>query len=317
MIGPTKHCPQGIGLILVDLDDTVLVDGTKLSPRVVDALALARERGCMVGVASGRPLSMVPGRLQSPEAMDYLICVNGAVINDSISGILYENLMTSEQVLALMDALEPLHAGWNTFIGDMAYFEWRNFTYMAAGRTPTVETLRNQGGTASLHTGVARYVRKVARFAKRMVIRRGGSEQVVSIRPFVEAAEHGVPKVGCSLPTPDACERAIAIIEHMGAYQVARMGRQELEVTARGVSKATAARWLMDYLKIDPACAVAFGDSENDVPLSEACGIFVAMGNADAHVKELADDICESVYDDGVARWIERALDEADGARNV
>ena len=108
MIGPTKLCPQGIGLILLDLDGTILVDGTQVRPRVLDAINLARQHGCMVAVASGRAHHMVPEMLRTPEAMDYLVCANGARVYDTISGIIYERLMTREQVLAAMDALEPL-----------------------------------------------------------------------------------------------------------------------------------------------------------------------------------------------------------------
>lgn len=315
MIGPTTLCPQGIGLILLDLDDTVLIDGTKISPRVIDAIALARERGCMAAVASGRPQVMVPEALQHPESMDYHICTNGSAIYDTIGGIMYDRPLTREQALGLLDALEPLHPGWNGFIGGEAYFEWRGVTYMATGRTPTVKDLRGAGG--GLHTGMGRYTRKALRFAKRFFVNREGRHQVRSIRPAVEAAENGVEKLGCSLPSPAACDRAIETINHLGDYQVARMGRQELEITAGDVTKGSAARWLMDYLHLDPACVVAFGDSENDAPLIDACGVFVAMGNADESVKARATDVCESVYDDGVARWLERQMAEADGANHV
>ena len=75
MIGPTKLCPEGIGLVLLDLDDTVVADGTKVSLRVVDAINLARERGCMVAVASGRSLMLFSARrillIRSIEAMPF------------------------------------------------------------------------------------------------------------------------------------------------------------------------------------------------------------------------------------------------------
>ncbi len=315
MIGPTTLCPQGIGLILLDLDDTILIDGSKISPRVVDAIALARERGCMAAIASGRPLVMVPELLRRPETMDYQICTNGSVIHDTIGGVMFERPLTRDEALGLLDALEPLRPGWNGFIDGDAYFEWRGASYIVSGRTPTVRELRGSGG--SLHTGMGRYARKAVRFAKRMLTHREGRYQVRSIRGAVEAAEGGVDKLGCSLPSPAACERAIDAIRHLGGYQVARMGRQELEITAPGVTKGTAARWLMDYLHLDPSCVVAFGDSENDAPLIDACGIFVAMGNADDAVKARANDVCESVYDDGVARWLERQIAEADGANHV
>lgn len=327
MIGPTKLCPEGIGLVLLDLDDTVVADGTKISLRVVDAINLARERGCMVAVASGRSWSMVPELLRKPESMDYLICANGAAVYDTIGGTLLEHTMSSEQVLRLMDALKPLHAGWYAFIGDKTYFEWRSFSYMLVGRAPSIESIRAAGGSSagggpvkvlgSLHTGMGRFVRRVARTTKRMAINDESREQVRSVRKYVEAADEGVLKVGCSLPTSAACDRALEVIGHIGGFEAVRMGSHELEITAAGVTKGVSACWLMDYLKIDPACVVAFGDSKNDETLREACGVFVAMDNSQEYIKGLADDVCESVYDDGVARWLERAMAEADGAEHV
>ena len=315
MIGPTKLCPDGIELVLIDLDDTVLADGLLVSPRVLDALTQGRERGCMMGISSGRPQAMVPAVFQGPDAMDYHICANGAVVYDTIKGVLLDRPMPRKQVLNLMDVLAPLHPGWNAFIGDEVYFEWRNFTYMALGRTPTMSQLRDSRKT--LHTGMGRYVKKAMRFAKRFLTNREGRHQVFSVRPAIEAATSGVHKVGCSFSSSRACDRAISIIDHLGGFQVARMGRQELEITAEGVTKGTAAEWLMDYLGIPASRVVAFGDSENDVPLAEPCGTFVVVANGDEHVKELADDVCESVYDSGVARWLERAMAEADGVRHV
>lgn len=328
MIGPTKLCPEGIGLVLLDLDDTVVADGTKVSLRVVDAINLARERGCMVAVASGRSFSMVPELLRRPESMDYLICANGAAVYDTIGGTLLEHTMSSELVLRLMDALKPLHAGWYAFIGDMTYFEWRSFSYMLVGRAPSIKSIRAKdptsqargplaGSSKALHTGMGRFVRRVARTTRRMITNEERREQVRSVRKYVEAADSGILKVGCSLPTSAACDRAVEVIEHIGGFEVARMGSHELEITAAGVTKGLSARWLMDYLKIDPACVVAFGDSKNDETLLEACGTFVAMENSQEYIKGLADDVCESVYDDGVARWLERAMAEADGAKHV
>lgn len=315
MIGPTALCPNGIALAFFDLDDTILTDGTKLSPRVLDAIALSRERGCMACVSSGRAIHMVPELLTKPEAMDYLVCANGAFVHDTFGDTLYERLMTREQVLAAMDALVPLNAAWNAFVEGHSYFEWRSLSYMVTGRR---EPLTNKTLRKSLHTGGSwRQLRRAARFARRLVTNRDNMDQVWRVRPIVEAAEGGIAKVGCSLPTPEACERAMATLDHLGAYEVARMSGTELEITAKGTTKATAALWLMDYLGVDPSCAVAFGDSENDAPLAEVCGTFVAMSNGDGRIKEIADDVCESVYDDGVARWIERALAEADGVRNV
>ena len=319
MIGPTKLCPKGIGLVLVDLDGTILIDGIKITNRVLDTLSLARERGCMVCVSTGRGLFMVPEQLRLPEAMDYLICANGAHVYDTIAGTLREQTMTREQVLEMMDALRALRPGWNGFIGDRAYFEWRSFSYMATGR---MEPLTPERARKALHTGFGTRARGMSRKTKwglrtmkRILTHRENNFQVFRLRPYVEAAEDGIYKIGCSLASREACERAIAILEHMGDFEVARMGSRELEITAKGVTKGTSAQWLMDHLNVSQECTVAFGDSENDSPLIEVCGTFVAMGNADDRVKSRAADVCESNYDDGVARWLERAMAEADGAQ--
>lgn len=320
MIGPTKLCPEGIGLTFFDLDDTVLVDGTYITPRMLDTINLARERGCMACVSTGRAFHLVPESMRKPQYMDYLLCANGARIYDTFGGLLYERSMTREQVLAAMDALEPLKPSWNGFIDDHAYFEFLGLSYMLTGRREAL-TLGTQ--RQALHTGMGQHLRELAlnarkglRFAQRVLERDDDKSMVRHIRPFVEQSQQGIAKLGCSLPSRKACERAMAILDHLGFFEVARMSWTELEVTAKGVTKGTAARWLMDYLHVDPACAVAFGDSENDAPLAEACGTFVAVANADSRVREIADDVCESIYDDGVARWLERTMAEADGAQH-
>ena len=324
MIGPTARCPKGIGLILLDLDNTILVDGYHVTPRVSSAINLAREHGCMACVSSGRAYHMVPEALRTPEFMDYLLCANGARLHDTFGGVLFERLMTKEQVLDAMDALAPLGAGWNAFVGNTSFFEVRGMSYMMTGRlepsAPSVEARK----TDVLHTAAALNVRSLARnmrrgfrFAKRLVSGSEGIRQVPSIRPYLKKAEGGIAKVGCSFSSQRACDRGVAVLEHMGHFEIARVSAFELEITAKGVDKGTTARWLMDYLNVDPACAVAFGDSANDLPLADVCGTFVAMDNSGQRVKERADDVCESVYDDGVARWLERQMAEAGEASYV
>jgi hydroxymethylpyrimidine pyrophosphatase-like HAD family hydrolase len=62
-----------------------------------------------------------------------------------------------------------------------------------------------------------------------------------------------------------------------------------------------------------PAQTIAFGDGENDVELVEWAGYGVAVENAHARVKEVADWVCPPASEEGVARVLE-AL-HADRAR--
>ena len=51
---------------------------------------------------------------------------------------------------------------------------------------------------------------------------------------------------------------------------------------------------------------MAIGDSFNDITMIQYAGKGVAMGNADARIKAVADEIAPSNDEDGVAVMIEK-----------
>ena len=55
-------------------------------------------------------------------------------------------------------------------------------------------------------------------------------------------------------------------------------------------------------------CTTAFGDSGNDLPVRPYVGTFVAVDNASDEVKAVADNVVDSIGEDGVAKWLEAAL---------
>lgn len=57
---------------------------------------------------------------------------------------------------------------------------------------------------------------------------------------------------------------------------------------------------ILDYYHLTKEDAMAFGDGNNDIEMLQAVGLGVAMGNASAELKEMADDICGHVADDGI-----------------
>ena len=71
------------------------------------------------------------------------------------------------------------------------------------------------------------------------------------------------------------------------------------------ISKARSIKILADYLGIDMADTIAFGDGLNDVEMIKECGIGVAMGNANIKLKEVADYITDDISKDGVYKALE------------
>ncbi len=57
---------------------------------------------------------------------------------------------------------------------------------------------------------------------------------------------------------------------------------------------------ILDYYHLTKEEAMAFGDGTNDIEMLQAVGLGVAMGNASAELKEIADDICGHVAEDGI-----------------
>lgn len=74
-----------------------------------------------------------------------------------------------------------------------------------------------------------------------------------------------------------------------------------LDVAGAGVSKASGLESLRQILPVDPANTVAIGDGFNDVEMLAWAGRGVAMGQAPAEVKQVADEITGTVHDGGLA----------------
>ena len=84
------------------------------------------------------------------------------------------------------------------------------------------------------------------------------------------------------------------------------------DVGALGVNKGTAAAQLCRRLGVTPDRAAAFGDADNDVELLQLVGRPVAMQNATAQIKAVADEVAPPNTKDGVAQTLERWLDLRD-----
>jgi len=73
-------------------------------------------------------------------------------------------------------------------------------------------------------------------------------------------------------------------------------------------SKSKAVEALAGYWEINSSEVVAFGDDIIDICMIQYSGIGVAMSNAVDEVKAVADHICDTNENDGVAKWIEQNI---------
>jgi Cof subfamily protein (haloacid dehalogenase superfamily) len=82
-----------------------------------------------------------------------------------------------------------------------------------------------------------------------------------------------------------------------------------LELASPEVTKATGLEFLAERVGFSRDRTVAFGDGENDVELIDWAGYGVAVANAHERVLAVADLVCPSVDEQGVAQVVEAFLD--------
>lgn len=79
------------------------------------------------------------------------------------------------------------------------------------------------------------------------------------------------------------------------------------EIAPKGFSKASAMKYIADYLKIPMEETVAIGDSNNDLQMLECAYTPIAMGNGNENVKKLAKYVTADVDEDGIyhaLKWL-------------
>ena len=264
-----------IRLIAIDLDGTLFGEDLVISPANRAAIAAAQARGVAVTLATGRMF-----RSARPYARDLgittpLICYQGALIRDPVTeATLFHRPLAqplAREVIALVQA-QGLHP--NVYLDDTLYADALN---------PGTEFYSRLNGGLPIHP-----VGDLTAFLRR----RGGDPTKLSV---VLADE----------PATDAlvAELHAHFGDRLYATKSYPIFAEALNAT---VDKGRALRTLAAHLGIAPEETLAIGDGSNDLPLLQAAGIGVAMGQAHATVRAAAHHVTSPLAEDGVAAAITR-----------
>ena len=80
------------------------------------------------------------------------------------------------------------------------------------------------------------------------------------------------------------------------------------KLSKKDATKEKAIEALCRHLNITSSKIAAFGDDFNDIGMLKLCGKGIAMKNAIPEVQQIADEVCLSNEEDGLANWIEANL---------
>lgn len=113
-------------------------------------------------------------------------------------------------------------------------------------------------------------------------------------------------KFGCYTENEKALNILVNEFSKYEELEISNSLPTNIEVNAKGVSKADALQFICDRIGITMDNVMACGDSLNDIKMIQQSGVGIAMGNAQEAIKKVADYVVASNNDSGVAEAIER-----------
>jgi len=258
-------------LVATDLDGTLLRADKTVSERTVGVLQRVRERGMIVALVTGRPPRRA--RIVAREVgIDGLaICCNGGIVLDLATGdIVHHDMMPGEVAQRLVAAIRAA-------IPDICFATERGMEF---GHEPAYATISAVLENETPLTGDAH------------ALCTAGVTKLIVRHP--------------TMPLPDLLAAVHAVTGD--AATVTHSGAPFIEVSASGITKASALAHLCDRFGIAPAEVIAFGDMLNDLPMLAWAGRSVAVANAHPDVLTAVDEVTATNEDDGVAVVLERLL---------
>lgn len=257
-------------LIATDLDGTIVrTDGT-VSARTIDALARVERAGAALVLVTGRPPRWMHDVATAVDHHGVAICANGAVLYDLHTEMIVRTRLIEPEIIA--QAVERLR----TAVPDCTFaVEYgHGFVFEARYNLARWDVEALGGRPVDGETLVSR-----------------GGTKLLAFHPsadpdgLVEKAEKAVGD--------------LVTVTHSS-------GRGLVEMSAQGVTKASALSELCAERGITADEVVAFGDMPNDLPMLTWAGTSYAVANAHPDVLDAVTAHTAGNDDDGVALILER-----------
>lgn len=270
---------QGVAF---DLDGTLLNASSMLSPRTQKLLTQLDEKHIPVIIASGRPFSTIPKEILAHPAVRYIVTGNGVSVYDKKLGqrVHYCGLRP-EAVDAIVELTKYYPVAHEIFIDGHAY-------------APAVYLTEPE---------------KYGVMGKAQDYIRNTRQIFDDIHEFVTTHRQHIDCMGLSMQDlalkEQLWKRLEKEIEHI--YVTSSLPRL-IEVADHQAGKGNAVAYVLEALHIPAEGLIAFGDAHNDSGMLSLAGLGVAMDNAEADLKAIADVITDHHDQDGVAKLVEQYL---------
>jgi len=258
-----------------DLDRTLIGEDAVLRPRTAAAITAARDAGIHVLIVTGRMFRSVRPYALAAGITDPVVCYQGAVVADPVTGEFFRHVaMPEDGARGVISAVEALGYTILVYVDDELY---------VAHETP--ESDAYAGFQHLVVHAVGDLLAWLPKAPTKLVVV-GDPHELDGLEVEMKARFGAQLYISKSLP-------------HF------------LEFANPGVHKGAGLDFAAERLGFSRERSVSFGDGENDVELLEWAGFAVAVANAHPKVLAVADFICPSVDEEGVAQVFESYLDSA------
>ena len=268
-----------IRLVALDLDGTVFNDQKEITPRTLEAIRAALQKGVDVLPATGRTVVGVPRQFIEIPGVRYALTSNGATVVDLQTGEKLVNLtFDADLAQRTFDVVEPFGGMLSIFIDGQSY--------------TTVENARSS--LEMVPANLREYFRTTR-------------HEVPDMHLMMQQHPHEIEKFSILYPTEEIRDAAWqAVAAACPELEIASSIERNMELNAPGVSKGPGLMALARRLGLTRDQVMAVGDSGNDRTMVELAGLGVAMGNATPEIQHVADVITADNNHDGVAEAIKK-----------
>ncbi|MDF2558255.1 MAG: family phosphatase [Bacillales bacterium] len=285
-----------IQIVATDVDGTLLDSNHELPKENLEVIKEVKSVGKHVVIATGRPPLEVHSLLEEIGLPLPIICANGAVILDEIGKEIAKDCLSTEDVRKAIYALDC-----NGFYQEI-YTSKGNFIKDFRNPKHANEMLK-----VMLETHPNRTMEGLIAFLNER-INRGALFLVDDYEEILCRGDIEYYKIFGVHSSDSTIEKVKNIIEDEFNLAVTTSWSNNIEINTLTASKGNA---LLTYAKL-LGCkrnqTMAIGDYLNDLPMLEAAGISIAMGNAHQMIKEKCDFVTGTNNEGGWSNAIRKFM---------
>ena len=259
-------------MIVTDLDGTFLNSQRKCSLETFKYLKSLKEEGYIVVIATGRILASALLVTDGALFANYIICNTGSLIYDvENKTIIYQKEIDKQLIEQVYSYYNPSYMS-RIEICDLNYYH--KLTHIDYKDDEL-------------------------------------SKKITNIDEFIEHCKN-VMSISITLDN-SKIDATLKLLQPLTGLKLDVMQDSFgddcwIEILAENVSKYSAIKVLADLKHVSNDTIIAFGDGRNDLDMVEKCGVGVAMGNALADLKNIADYVTLTNDQEGIMHFLKQYL---------